>query len=349
MATATFTSHTENATNFVDADIPIGEIQVPDIQMREVNRETDHFKGLVHDIKQRGLLQRIAVMPIEDREGKYKYRLVFGFHRIAALEVLNYKVIPATIQPQLDEDEVRFLQVSENLQRLESRPSELAKQLQRIIRVKKWTGSTLPEILQELNIKKSQQWAHQYLKLNRLNQDLKELVDQGHIKLTNAIELAQLPADTQEEFKDRAIEYKVSQFRDCVQDKLKQIKADKTGKKVEAGPFAGAKLRSKKEIQTEILRLEKERIHTRKEIDLNKVSAEAQKLAMAYGAATLRWAIACDPISVEIRENEKKQSQEERTLKKELKSQLVGDLKDISHDAKKLAKIRKMIEQVKEE
>lgn len=70
---------------------------------------------LADNIKQHGLLQPVVVCP--HNEGDYEYRLIAGFRRFAACTKINLEYIDANVQADMDADDMRTINVLENLQR----------------------------------------------------------------------------------------------------------------------------------------------------------------------------------------------------------------------------------------
>lgn len=71
---------------------------------------------LAQSIDKNGLQQPIIVQPWDKKPGK-DFRIISGHRRYTAFKVLNKEVIPAVIQPHLDELEARKLNLEENLKR----------------------------------------------------------------------------------------------------------------------------------------------------------------------------------------------------------------------------------------
>ena len=69
---------------------------------------------LVRDIERDGLISPVVVQPYT---GEYKYRLIAGYRRFKAHEILKWKTIRALINPNMDESYVRILNLRENINR----------------------------------------------------------------------------------------------------------------------------------------------------------------------------------------------------------------------------------------
>ena len=95
--------------------ILISQIEVPE-RLREL--DTDHVAELKADIEKRGLLDAIWVR----EQGKGKYRLLAGEHRLEAVIDTGAKMIRADIwekssKPEIDQHDDRIMEIVENLMR----------------------------------------------------------------------------------------------------------------------------------------------------------------------------------------------------------------------------------------
>jgi len=102
--------------------LPLSSIDVED-NIREVDIESDSFRGLVESIKEKDVIQPIIVC----KKGE-KYMLIAGARRLAACKALNMSSIPARIMKgSLSKEEVMAMQMIENLQREDLNPLDEAK------------------------------------------------------------------------------------------------------------------------------------------------------------------------------------------------------------------------------
>ncbi|SFI80727.1 ParB/RepB/Spo0J family partition protein [Albimonas pacifica] len=91
--------------------IPVDLIDLGD-RLRPVKPEPVEL--LAADIEMQGLLQPIVVTPAGER-----YVLVVGAYRLAAVRELGWSEIPATVVRDLDEAQLRFAEIMENVDRQE--------------------------------------------------------------------------------------------------------------------------------------------------------------------------------------------------------------------------------------
>lgn len=86
---------------------------------------------LAKDIETRGLIQPVAVTPLEGKP-PYKWRLIAGFRRFMAHKVLKRTLISASICAEMDEAEARIFNLSENIQRKDLDIVQEARALRRL-------------------------------------------------------------------------------------------------------------------------------------------------------------------------------------------------------------------------
>ena len=99
--------------------IPIDLIDVAKQFREEFDQES--INELAEDIKERGLLQPIQLMPIKDR-----YRLILGERRLRAVQASGVSHIPALIS-EVSADDFELMQLAENIQREELNHEEEVK------------------------------------------------------------------------------------------------------------------------------------------------------------------------------------------------------------------------------
>jgi len=183
--------------------IPVDLIQTGPEQAR-TSKVEEGIDELAESIKRFGLLHSVTVFP---KEGKYI--LVAGQRRLLAVKELGWQEIPAKVLPAaLDPVEAKAISFSENFMRRDLTRAE--KKDACIIFHRRYGGSMMaaakalglpyPEVCE-------------YVKYDRLHDDLKKLVDDGTIKVDDAIraqDISELPDGNidVEEAKRAALELK---------------------------------------------------------------------------------------------------------------------------------------------
>ena len=187
-----------------DRNIPLSELHpFKDHPYKvEDNMEMD---ALCDSIRDRGLFSPIIVRIRNDGE----YEIVSGHRRYRAYQKLGYESIPATVFEMSDEEAVVAM-VDANLHRECVLPSEKAfaykMKLDAIKRQGERTDLTSDQIGQRLtSVEKiaaesdeSKTQVQRYICLTRLIPELLQMVDEGKIALTPAVELSKLHWQTQQ-------------------------------------------------------------------------------------------------------------------------------------------------------
>ena len=161
----------------------------------------------VDSIRQVGVLNPVIIRP--DPDGGYE--MVSGHRRLHAAQLAGLDHIPAIVR-NLTDDEAIILMVDSNLQRETILPSERAKAYKMKMDVLKRQGArsdlTSVQVGQKLNSKTSRELIaenspdspsqiRRYIRLNELEPQLLQMVDDGKIGLTPAVEISFLNSQEQ--------------------------------------------------------------------------------------------------------------------------------------------------------
>lgn len=214
-------------------NIPLSLIDVSDVSLRGVQRQTEEFQHLVDSIRNRGVLNSILVREQVNASGVKRYSLIDGLQRFTAAGDAGLVEIPANVV-NLDDAEVLEVQLIANLNRITTKPADQCKQLYRMMaRNVYMTKSQLAE-----RVNQSVAWIDQRLSLKNLHPDAIPLVNEGVIHLSNAFALTKLPTDYQAEFIEAAKTEPPKTFIPRMKNRAKEIKdAKKTGADVGATGF----------------------------------------------------------------------------------------------------------------
>lgn len=275
------------------AVIDIKDIRENPVALRAVSKESEAYLGLVDSIRQVGMLNPVSVRKqVQDVDGVVVtyYELIDGLHRYSAACDVGLKTLPVNII-DLDKTKTIEAQIMANAHTIETRPVEYTKALQRIF----VSNPTLTLNGMAIKIAKSASWVSQRLNLLRLEPSIQKLVDSGQIAVSNAVELAKLPAEEQLNYIDQAVSMDVNEFVPMVQNRAKELReAKRQGRKAEPVTFVPvARLRKMSELKGE---LENSVLAAQlcAQCDV-KTHAEAFLLGVA-------WAINLDPPTVALRE-----------------------------------------------
>ena len=169
--------------------------------------DDDRMMETVESIKEYGVLVPAIARPLE--EGGYE--IIAGHRRKRACELAGLDTMPVIVR-DLDDDEAVIIMVDSNLQRENILPSERAKAYQMKLEAIKHQGErrdlTCAQLGHKLDGQKardivaedageSKSQIQRYIRLNSLDQPLKDKVDSGELAFTPAVELSYLKPEEQ--------------------------------------------------------------------------------------------------------------------------------------------------------
>jgi ParB/RepB/Spo0J family partition protein len=290
--------------------VAISDIRPNPVALRAVDRESEDFIQLRDSIADPaiGLLNPINVRErSEDVDGELisYYEIIDGLHRYTACSEAGLDTIDVSVK-DMDETEAFLAQIVGNAMRIETKPVQYTKHLQRIIGANPtWTITDLAN-----KVHRSPQWLNQRFGLLKLETTVQEIVDNGDISVSNAVVLAKLPHEEQLNFVDSAMTMGTAEFGPLVQVRVKEIKdAEKAGKKPGEATFTPvAKPRKKSELEDEL--------NARSVLSTVIATCDTKEEA-AYAA--LEWVLQLDPDSLataEAQYNEKKERVEAEKAKR---------------------------------
>lgn len=168
--------------------------------------DNEEMDSLVESIKEQGILSPLIVRPLENGE----YEVISGHRRLHAAEKAGLTEVPALIYP-LDRNEAILAVVDSNLHREHILPSEkafayklkmeaLSQQGKRTLSQVATKTDTAAEIGKEMGESRDQ--IFRYIRLTNLIPELLEMVDEGKIALTPAVELSYLSEQEQRDLLD---------------------------------------------------------------------------------------------------------------------------------------------------
>lgn len=289
-------------------EIPLKHIRESKIALRDVDRQNEQYIGLVDSIRARGVYNSILVRELGKEDGQMYYGLVDGLQRFSACGDAGRETIPANII-ELTDAQVLEAQIIANVHRVETKPVQYSKQLQKILSENPFM--TLSELADRLA--KSPSWLNDRLGLTKLSDAIGVLVDEGKVNLSNAYVLAKLPAEEQNNFVERAMTQQPVEFAPQVNQRVKEIRdAKRQGRDPEGEKFqAVAFLQKIGTIKTEL---------EQPQALLALLESQKPKNPMAAAILALQWALHLDPLSVaesERRYEEKKRNDAEAKQKRD--------------------------------
>jgi ParB family chromosome partitioning protein len=203
---------------FVDASI------VEQIEMKMIHpshfairdkfrKESPDDDALANSIREHGLLQPILIRPFGQR-----FEIVAGHRRYQACRSLRWRSIPCRIR-EFSDKQAYELQLTENIQRRSMDPIEEAEAFRRYVIDFGWGG--VSELARKLGM--SEEYISHRIQLLKLPDDVKHQILSQRLSVSQAIELSNIPAQTQLELISQVIKNNltVKQIRE-VKSVLKQ-------------------------------------------------------------------------------------------------------------------------------
>ena len=226
-----------------------------------VDNEMEH---LVESIKQNGVLVPALVRPDKNKEGFYE--MIAGHRRRLASSLAEMSTLPCIIR-NLTDDEAVIIMVDSNLQRENLLPSEKGfaykMKLEAMKRQGKRTDLTSAQLGRKLESAEilgiqngeSKNQIRRYIRLTYLIPELLQLVDDGRMKMTPAVEVSYIPENLQKMLFDAI------QSEDCTpsHDQTRRMRSMLAEDKL-TGEVILAIMREQKPNQKEKITLQSERV-----------------------------------------------------------------------------------------
>jgi len=285
------------------ANIDVAKIKQNPSALRPVNKQSVEYEGLVASVREMGILNAVSIKANEDEDSEqYPYVLIDGLHRWTAAIDAGLMTIPSLIK-SLDDCQVLQAQLIANVHKIETKPVQYSKQLQRILAY--MPTMTQNELAGQLG--KSGQWLRERLGLQKLSEKIGDLVDKGELQLANAYVLAKLPEDEQVNFLEQALTMQPGEFGPVVKNRITEIKkAAREGREPGTAEFVpGAFLQKVGDIKSEL-----------ESSDIGKALLAKHGINNPQAAWNLaiKWALHLDPDSVAV---QKEKDEERKSREKE--------------------------------
>lgn len=164
--------------------------------------DNDEMNALIESIQEQGILSPLIVRPLENTEDEYE--LISGHRRLRAAQKAGATKVPVFIYA-VSRDEAAIMLVDSNLHREHILPSEKAKAYKLKMEALKHQGKTSCQLGTKLRTDEeiaedatdSARQIQRYIRLTYLIPELLDLVDEGRIALTPAVELSYLTEEQQ--------------------------------------------------------------------------------------------------------------------------------------------------------
>lgn len=152
---------------------------------------------LANDIRDNGLLQPITVHPYT--RGTYQYRIIMGHRRYAANKMAGNSTIKAIIKEAADERTIRYLNLSENVNRKDLNIVQEAKAVNKLVAL----GETQDDIAARLN--QSRGWVQIRIALMELPDEIQKDAAAGLLRAVDIRDLARLKSHSMQMAKAREL------------------------------------------------------------------------------------------------------------------------------------------------
>ena len=185
---------------FVDSSI-VEQIEMKMIRpsqfsIRDKFQKNDcDFETLVNSIREHGLLQPILIRPLE-----HGFEIVAGHRRFQACRTLRWRFVSAKIR-ELSDKQTYEIQLTENIQRKSMDPIEEAEAFRRYVVDFGWGG--VSELAKKIG--KSEEYVSHHMQLLKLPDEIKDRILNNSLKVSQAIEIVQIPPDKQQKIASEII------------------------------------------------------------------------------------------------------------------------------------------------
>ena len=167
--------------------------------------DNDEMNALIESIQEQGILSPLIVRPLENTEDEYE--LISGHRRLRAAQKAGATKVPVFIYA-VSRDEAAIMLVDSNLHREHILPSEKAKAYKLKFEAMEHQGRTSGQLVPKSDDNRtmsvigdeageSYKTVQRYIRLTYLIPELLDLVDEGRIALTPAVELSYLTEEQQ--------------------------------------------------------------------------------------------------------------------------------------------------------
>lgn len=177
-------------------------------------QDNEEMNALIESIQEQGILSPLIVRPKENTENEYE--IVSGHRRFRAAVKAGIKEVPALIVP-LDRDSAAIAVVDSNLHREHLLPSEKAFAYKLKMEALRHQGKALSQVATKSDSaaeigkasNESRDTVFRYIRLTNLIPPILDMVDEGRIAFTPAVELSYLLPEEQRDLLSEI------QYNDC--------------------------------------------------------------------------------------------------------------------------------------
>lgn len=166
-------------------------------------QDNEEMEALAESIKEHGVVSPVIVRPLENTTDEYE--IISGHRRVMASKKAGIKEVPALVV-SLDRDAAAILLVDSNIQREHILPSEKAFAYKMKAEALNHKGQTCGQVghksREDSSDTDSGRQVQRYIRLTNLIKPLLDMVDEGRIAFTPAVEISYLNEVEQEDLVD---------------------------------------------------------------------------------------------------------------------------------------------------
>ncbi|MCA9216801.1 MAG: ParB/RepB/Spo0J family partition protein [Planctomycetales bacterium] len=182
-------------SGFTPSDMASGEMALDRIMEDEhqprKSYDEQSLKDLAENLKTHGVQQPIQLRWNQDHR---KWMIVYGHRRFRAAQLAGLNAIPCTFtEADVDEPTIRIRQLVENAQREDLAPMELARAIESLASLTKWSNRRIAEALGF-----NHTTVGRYLSLLKLPEQVQQLVQNRDLAPCIAAEITKAKAEDQE-------------------------------------------------------------------------------------------------------------------------------------------------------
>ncbi len=294
--------------------------------LRKVRPEEMDFKEMKESIRLEGIKIPLLVRKIPVEGGEI-FSLIDGGNRLVAAKELGLPNVPCFIEEDCNDIRALTLQASLNIQRIETKKGELARQIHRIVHM----DGALSQAKIAKMFGKSLKWLRDTLSINNLPDYVIALIDEDKLTMANAIHLIKAPEIDVGSLIDDAQVLTSEAFEVLVSECIKNRRAH-SGKTIGDDWIPTPERRKVSELLSKVQR----EIFT--ELELKHISTLAERTdAFLEG---ILYAISMDELTV-LERKEKRERILEEQQERELLRQLERKAEETAELQKRLNKFKK--------
>jgi hypothetical protein len=168
--------------------VPIELVEEPDLRLRPVDESDERFKGIVESMKRDGFWESSPIEATGPEDGPYVIAGKGMHRRVAAARAGLKQVWVCLLDKALTQDELIERQIVDEATHVEARPAEFGRHL-RLLQEKR-KGITTADLARMVS--RDVGFVNRALKLSDLDENLAQLVDDGEIRVGNALSICAL-------------------------------------------------------------------------------------------------------------------------------------------------------------